>query len=73
MELDVEAAALAADFFCHRMWGVILHSSVLATEVVIGSLMQALSVNDFVSIFLCISFIPAQISYQVADACRCHV
>lgn len=49
---------------CHRMWGVILHSSVLATDVVIGSLMQALSVKDFFSVFLC----PPQHSYQVADA-----
>ena len=51
---------------CHRMWGVILHSSVLATDVVIGSLMQALSVKDFFSVFLCLC--PPQHSYQVADA-----
>ena len=51
---------------CHRMWGVILHSSVLATDVVIGSLMQSLSVKDFFSVFLCLC--PPQHSYQVADA-----
>lgn len=46
---------------CHRMWGVILHSSVLATDVVIGSLMQALSVKDFFSVFLDISMSPPSI------------
>lgn len=35
--------------FVARMWGVILHSSVLATEVIIASLMKAILCLEWLS------------------------